>query len=192
MALFVIGYLAYLVSACLLDVERARVLIYITAFAFFCVMYWLVKKHCGDVIATNLLHPLRANFVEKHWRVIKWTSMFLFVAFVVFWIVYDTSKNPSRLISLAGLFVYIVIGYLCSTNRNQIKWRPVLWGFALQFVFGLLILRTQVGYEVFKWMGDKVAAFLAFSKAGSDFLFRGRTEFAFAVLPIIVYFSAFT
>ena len=118
--------------------------------------------------------------------------MILFAAFVVFWIVYDTIQDPSRLISLAGLFVYVTIGYLCSTNRSRIRWRPVLWGFALQFVFGLLILRTQIGFEVFKWMGDRVTLFLGFSKAGSDFLFRGRTEFAFSVLPIIVYFSAFT
>ena len=50
-------------------------------------------------------------------------------------------------------------------------WRPVLWGLALQFIFGLLILRTGIGREFFKIMGDQINIFLDYSDAGAKFVF---------------------
>ena len=44
-----------------------------------------------------------------------------FVAFLIFWIAYDTRKEPSRLISLVGLFIYILIGFLFSKHRDQVN-----------------------------------------------------------------------
>ena len=138
----------------------------------------------------KVFNPIRVHFIDRFWKCIKWGFIILFIAFVIFWIAYDTAKNSERLISLAGLFVYMIIGFLFSTNRNKIKWRPILWGFLLQFVFGLLILRTDVGFQVFKWIGDRVAILLGFSSDASAFFFRGLPQFAFIILPIIAYFSA--
>ena len=45
------------------------------------------------------------------------------------------------------------------------------WGLALQFCFGLLILRWQVGQAVFGCLGRKVKTFLDFTDAGSGFVF---------------------
>ncbi|PIK62885.1 putative solute carrier family 28 member 3, partial [Apostichopus japonicus] len=76
-----------------------------------------------------------------------------------------------------------------------VKWRPVLWGVALQFVFGLIILRTEIGYNIFRWLGDLTQTFLDFSEAGAKFLFGDPQYldhfFAFKVLPILIYFSSF-
>ena len=44
-----------------------------------------------------------------------------FVAFLIFWIAWDTRQDPSRLISLVGLFVYIFIGFLFSKKRDQVR-----------------------------------------------------------------------
>ena len=53
----------------------------------------------------------------------------------------------------------------------KVKWRPVLWGLALQFIFGLLILRTSFGFKVFRGLGEEVAFFLDYSDVGAAFVF---------------------
>ena len=54
---------------------------------------------------------------------------------------------------------------------SQVTWRPVLWGFALQFIFGILILRTKKGYDVMYYIGEKVTKFLDYTDAGIVFVF---------------------
>ncbi len=61
-------------------------------------------------------------------------------------------------------------------SNVQIAWRPVLWGLALQFVFGILILRTKQGYDAMSYIGDKVTMFLDFTDAGVVFVF-GETYY---------------
>ena len=50
-------------------------------------------------------------------------------------------------------------------------WRHVVWGLGLQYVFGLLILRLEVGRAVFGCLGRKVSTFLHYTDAGSGFVF---------------------
>lgn len=38
----------------------------------------------------------------------------------------------------------------------QVYWRPVFWGIGLQFLLGLLILRTNPGFIAFDWLGRQV------------------------------------
>ena len=68
---------------------------------------------------------------------------------------------------------------------DQIKWRPVIWGLGLQFAFGLLILRTSIGFEAFKSLGDQVHIFLEYTSDGAKFVFGNDYQehfFAFKVL----------
>ena len=51
------------------------------------------------------------------------------------------------------------------------NWRAVLWGIALQFMFALIILRWQGGYEAFDWLGTLVTNFLSKTNAGAEFVF---------------------
>ncbi len=69
-------------------------------------------------------------------------------------------------------------------NLFQVKWRPVVWGLALQFIFALIILRWDWGYNAFKWLGDRVAEFLGHTTAGAVFVFGDeyyKHFFAFGV-----------
>ncbi|MEO1185656.1 MAG: Na+ dependent nucleoside transporter N-terminal domain-containing protein, partial [Cyanobacteria bacterium J06636_27] len=68
-----------------------------------------------------------------------------------------------QLVSLLGIFVFVGISYSLSVNRRAIRWVPVLWGIALQLIFGILILRTTPGFVVFKFFGDVVSQFLNYS-----------------------------
>ncbi|MEL7071272.1 MAG: NupC/NupG family nucleoside CNT transporter [Cyanobacteria bacterium J06581_3] len=98
-----------------------------------------------------------------------------------------------RLSALLGLGVFIGLAYVISTDRRSVRWQPVLWGFALQLLFALLILRTTPGFAIFEWLGLMVSKFLDFSDAGAAFVFGENFQdffFAFKVLPTIVFFSA--
>jgi concentrative nucleoside transporter, CNT family len=98
------------------------------------------------------------------------------------------------MIAILGLFVMLGIAWALSTNRKAIRWRTVVAGTALQFVFALLILKTAGGEYVFAQATSAVTAFLNFTDAGAAFIFGENFAehlFAFKVLPTIIFFSSF-
>ncbi len=107
-----------------------------------------------------------------------------------------------RYIGLVGILVLLALTYLMSTNRRAINWRLVLIGMTSQFVIGFLLLRWENGAAAINWLSDKVIAFLNLTYLGSGFLFGKLVDptmqgtfgfqFAFVVLPMIIFFSAFT
>ncbi|MGL5082111.1 MAG: NupC/NupG family nucleoside CNT transporter [Microcoleaceae cyanobacterium] len=99
-----------------------------------------------------------------------------------------------RLVSLLGILTFIAIGYLMSSSRSSIRWRPVLWGFALQFIIAIFVLKIPGAYLVFDAIGQIITRFLDFTVEGSKFVFGESYDqhpFAFKVLPTIVFFSSF-
>jgi CNT family concentrative nucleoside transporter len=105
-----------------------------------------------------------------------------------------------RFISVVGMVAMVFLAWLISYDRRSFPWRVVLWGTGLQLVFAFLILWTDAGKIAFQWTGDKVTAFLGFTKHGTEFLFGNLVkpeyqntfgfQFAFGILPTIIYFSA--
>jgi len=47
-----------------------------------------------------------------------------------------------QFVSLLGLATILALAWAMSFNRWKVRLRPVFWGFALQFIFALIILRT--------------------------------------------------
>uniref|UniRef100_A0A2C9JNV4 Sodium/nucleoside cotransporter n=1 Tax=Biomphalaria glabrata TaxID=6526 RepID=A0A2C9JNV4_BIOGL len=118
----------------------------------------------------------------------------LTIGFIVYIIVDVGLNKPRNLISLAGIAFFVVSFFLFSHNPSKVKWRPVYWGIALQIIFAMLILKTSWGHDAFEWLGDRVSEFLAYTDAGSQFVFGELYEqhyFAFKVLPVVVFFSTF-
>jgi CNT family concentrative nucleoside transporter len=75
----------------------------------------------------------------------------------------------------------------------------IFWGLSLQLFFALFILKTPIGQPFFGAVDVVVKKLLSFSDAGSDFLFKSFGEgiveaplmnFAFRVLPTIIFFSS--
>jgi len=113
-----------------------------------------------------------------------------------------------RLMSFVGIFALLGIAWLMSYDKRKVKWKPVLYGMLLQLVLGALLLWWEPGRAAFRWFSDGVASFLALSDKGAAFLFGnlvdGRNffppegsfwpgfgfQFAFKVLPTIIFFSA--
>jgi CNT family concentrative nucleoside transporter len=105
-----------------------------------------------------------------------------------------------RLISLLGMVAMIGLAYAMSYDRRHFPWRVVLWGTGLQIIFAFIILWSDAGKMAFQWAGDKISAFLGFTRYGTEFLFGNLVkpeyqntfgfQFAFGILPTIIYFSA--
>ncbi|XP_071478847.1 solute carrier family 28 member 3-like [Diadema antillarum] len=185
-------YAAYLIYACIYDFDEAFVILIITAVTVFCVAYGLVRDTKGEQIYENILEPLWNVLIRGLYRA-KWIVLVVVLAGFAVCLYFLTRENPIQLVSFAGLVFFIVFLYVFSKYPDRVKWRPVIWGLVLQFIFGLLILRTYPGYVLFQWIGDVVQKFLGYSAAGSEFLFGedyNEHYFAFAVLPIVLYFSS--
>lgn len=73
----------------------------------------------------------------------------------------------------------------------QVKWRPVLWGINLQFMFALVVLRWSGGYIAFQWLGDRVSEFLAFTDFGSKFTFGESYRDHFFVFQVNVWLCVY-
>lgn len=173
--------------------ETAQSLFGVTMFLWFCMTYKFVRDHWGSSIYKACMEPV-IRAVESQWRWLKWVFLFLIVVALAVFFGLDTAKQPIRFISLAGLCINILFSWIFSKHRRRVKWRPVLWGLALQFIFGLLILRTSFGFKVFSGLGEEVAFFLDYSDVGAAFVFGPTFKanfFAFKVLPTIIFFSSF-
>jgi CNT family concentrative nucleoside transporter len=95
------------------------------------------------------------------------------------------------------MFVLIGIAILLSRNRKAIRLRTVIGAFALQFMFGALVLYIPFGKKTLLFISDGVAQVIAFGNDGINFLFGDLTAttnfgfiFALRVLPVIIFFSA--
>ncbi|KAK6166059.1 hypothetical protein SNE40_022840 [Patella caerulea] len=128
-------------------------------------------------------------------RIIKWLLYIIAsVCIVTTLIIYVVLETPNNLVSLAGLAGFLLITYITSVNPAKVNWHPIFWGLALQYFFALIILRTQPGYELFDWLGDRVTEFLEYTDAGSEFVFGPNFKdhfFAFKVMPVVTFFSTF-
>ena len=76
-----------------------------------------------------------------------------------------------RLQPIVGLLLIGLIAYSLSTNRKAIRLRTIAWGFGLQLLFALIVLKTSIGQQVFTVLGDKIRQLLGYSAAGSSLVF---------------------
>ena len=117
-----------------------------------------------------------------------------------------------RLQPILGLCLIALIAYALSTNRRAIRLRTMAWGFGLQFLFAVIVLKTGAGQRTFEVLGDKIRQLLAFSTVGSSFVFgpignqsvwsrimttvlgpegaQYGTIFAFQIAPTVIFIAA--
>ncbi|XP_061451938.1 sodium/nucleoside cotransporter 1-like isoform X2 [Rhineura floridana] len=187
------AYLAYFIAACVLNFKRARGLVVLTAIAIFGVAVCLIQKWCGAAI-TQLLNPIGKR-LETVWPWLKWVLCLSFLGGLITWLVIDVSKRQEQLISFGGFCVLILLLFASSKHHRAVSWRAVFWGLALQFILGILIIRTEPGFLAFQFIGAQVQIFLDYTRAGSSFVFGEKLiqeSFAFLALPILTFFSSVT
>ncbi len=85
-----------------------------------------------------------------------------------------------------SLTIILLQFYTC-----QVKWRPVLWGMALQFIMGLFILRTKVGFLIFDFLGTLVQKFMNYTDKGAMFVFGSSYTDHFFAFKVSLFPSLF-
>lgn len=99
---------------------------------------------------------------------------------------------------LLGVGVFLLLGYLLSTDRRRINLRVVVGGVVLQFVIALLFLRVPGTVAATEFVARGFTRVIGFADEGTRFLFgssanpQGPLGFIFVihVLPVIVFFAA--
>lgn len=106
----------------------------------------------------------------------------------------------------AGIVFFFGLVAMFSTNLRAVNWRTIAWGFGLQLLLAVLVLKTDTVYGGFKAIGDVVKQFIGFSDKGAEFVFGNLARpgdialrpgaeslfmFAFIALPPILFVSAF-
>lgn len=76
-----------------------------------------------------------------------------------------------RLICLLGLVVFVVLAWALSEKRRCFPWRTMLSGLGLQMIFGVLILRTQLGHDLFALLDKMFRRLLGFANEGVGMVF---------------------
>jgi CNT family concentrative nucleoside transporter len=138
------------------------------------------------------------------------------LAYLLHWLGILTPRGQAAY----GIAVMVGVVALFSVNLRAVNWQTIAWGFALQLLLSLFVLKFRIyglerigipdgyqpGKELFTWIGDVVARFLDFSQRGAEFVFgplvdrdtlerafgRGRGFiFAFSALPTIIFVSSF-
>ncbi len=104
----------------------------------------------------------------------------------------------ARFTGLLGLIVFLGLAYAFSTDRHAIRWRTVAWGLTLQVIFAFLVIKWNTGQTILHSISSVITGLLGHSADGSSLVF-GRlgtpgdslAVLAFAVLPTIIFVSAF-
>ena len=103
-----------------------------------------------------------------------------------------------RPVGLLGLAVFLLLAWLLSTDRRAIRWRTVGWGLGLQVLFAFLVIKWSFGQRILHDAAAVVTSLLAHSVDGSSLVFgplgipgNPLAVLAFAVLPTIIFVSAF-
>jgi len=148
------------------------IIVYISMFYFLVIKPYSRRLPIAKKIYKSVINPglQRSNDFLSNPVASKGAYLVILLIFAIF-IFVDTADDPRRLVSAFGILVLVGLGFICSKHPGYVVWRHVVWGLGLQFVFGLLILRWEVGKAVFGCLGRKVSTFLAYTDAGSGFVF---------------------
>ena len=100
---------------------------------------------------------------------------------------------------IIGLISLMFISYLLSSNKKKIQWKIVFISILIQFVVAISVLKISLIQSIFKIISKFFVRIINYTASGSTFLFSSLVDqeklsyiFAFQVLPIIIFFSAFT
>ncbi|KAF6802559.1 h+ nucleoside cotransporter [Colletotrichum sojae] len=104
------------------------------------------------------------------------------------------NTRVNRVISICGLIVILKFFYWTSHARTRINWRPVIGGMLAQYIIALFVLRTGVGYDIFKFIAERAGDLLGFANQGTAFLTAESVIdlhwFISGVIPPIIFFVA--
>ncbi|KAK1975984.1 NupC family nucleoside transporter [Colletotrichum cereale] len=136
------------------------------------------------------------NFIPTKFRTIAGAALTLAVMIVGSFVSEESADNTreNRAVSIFGLIVILFVFWATSNNRKRVNWRPVIGGMLSQYIIALFVLRTGVGYDIFKFIADRAGDLLGFANQGTSFLTAESVLdlhwFITGVIPPIIFFVA--
>ncbi|MGB2872662.1 NupC/NupG family nucleoside CNT transporter [Psychrobacillus psychrotolerans] len=99
------------------------------------------------------------------------------------------------IISIVGLIVVLGLAWIASSNRKEIKFRPIIQMLILQLILSFLLLNTKFGLIIIEGIAAVFTKLLDFANEGISFVFggianEGQAPFFLNVLLPIVFISA--
>lgn len=109
-----------------------------------------------------------------------------------------------RFTGLIGIALILGLAFLLSNNRKSIRLRVVVSGLLLQVALAFFVLKTSVGSQIFRWLGDSIKKLLDLANEGGAFVFGGLMNdarlsellgpgqgfvFIFKIMPTIIFVS---
>ncbi|OYU94911.1 MAG: NupC/NupG family nucleoside CNT transporter [Bacteroidetes bacterium B1(2017)] len=103
---------------------------------------------------------------------------------------------------LIGIALILGIAFLLSNNRKAINYRLVFSGLGIQVALALFILKTEIGSNLFAFIGKKIEGLLTLADKGGEFVFGGLIKpdllrpifgdqysflFMFKIMPTIIF-----
>ncbi|XP_041772131.1 solute carrier family 28 member 3-like isoform X1 [Anopheles merus] len=177
-------------------------LVLLVGFVYLGLLYYHVAKPLlGRHFKEFIVQPVTRMVVHisKPWYIRLGAVALVLVGFALF-VYFETRDQTERLMSLTGMAFLLAVSFLISKHPTRINYRTVVLGAIFQFLLGLFCIRWDVGRSIFSCVGDKVATFLNYTRAGAAFVYGmvlvgdGENEyaiFAFSVLSVIYFFSFF-
>lgn len=125
--------------------------------------------------------------------------------FTIFTYKYESKVLPTSISfksvtrGLIGIFALIFITFLFSSNRKKINWSLVAKGLGLQLILAIAVLYVPFVTSFFDALSEGFIRLIKFTEDGNDFVFgsfatgkieNGLINFAFKILPTIIFFSA--
>ena len=107
-----------------------------------------------------------------------------------------------RFTGLLGIVLILGVSFLMSNNRKAINYRTVGVGLLMQVLLAVFILKTDVGQNLFQWLGDSINTLLGQADKGAQFVFGSLVNrdlmikafgpgndyiFFFKVVPTIIF-----
>jgi nucleoside transport protein len=101
----------------------------------------------------------------------------------------------SYIIGIIGLFVFMGLAWIASSNKKMVKIRPIIIMIVLQLVFGYILLNTGAGNVLVGSISKGFNQLLVYAAEGITFVFGGlvnpeESTFFMNVLLPIVFISA--
>ncbi|WP_346235137.1 nucleoside transporter C-terminal domain-containing protein [Lysinibacillus telephonicus] len=98
-------------------------------------------------------------------------------------------------ISILGIFVVLFLAWLASSNRKEIKFKPIITMIVIQILLSLLLLNTEFGLIIIREIAAVFSTLLEYASEGISFVFggianEGEAPFFLNVLLPIVFISA--
>jgi nucleoside transport protein len=97
-------------------------------------------------------------------------------------------------VSILGIFIVLFLALLASSNRKEVKVKPIIMMIVIQVIFSVILLNTEYGSILIKGISTTFSKLLLYANEGVSFVFgglanKGETTFFLNVLLPIVFIS---